>query len=188
MTLGDFGLSTFASVLANQLDKFLGRNSSSDSAPQSAPSVDSSVVPPNPISSLGFKTFDAWHDLPRFISSVRNPLVSILIEDQPSTLYRLPAIVLESQDTREWFVFSRGRMSFEGSGNSLNNSRYIIEMLKKKNIPIGVWVVEKSSLEKMECGLSLWPEIRNRAVPLLAVMAKDQPWFEILNNTDKLLS
>lgn len=61
-------------------------------------------------------------------------------------------------------------------------------MLKEKNIPIGVWVVEQSRLEKMEGGLALWSEVRDRAVPLLAVMAIDQPWSEIMNNADKLLN
>lgn len=188
MTLGDFGLSALASLLANRLDKFLGREKYQDDAPQSGTPDENRHPTPSQISPPIFKTFDAWLDLPRFIESVRNPLVSILIEDEPSTFYRLPAIVLESQDTKEWFVFSRGRMSFEGTGGGIRNSRDIIEMLKEKNIPIGVWVVEQSRLEEMEGGLALWSEVRDRAVPLLAVMAKDQPWSEIMNNADKLLN
>jgi hypothetical protein len=186
MNPGDFGFSVLASMLANKLDRLFSIKEHSEISNEVLCYDESEHVSSQDIPSL-FKTFDAWFDLPDFLVSVRSPVISILVEDKPSTFYHLPTIVIESQETKEWFVFGRGRISFQGSGGGLHNSERIIEMLKAKNIPIGAWVVQQEKLDVLERGVALWPEIRSSAIPLLSFMAKDYPWIEILRNAEKLL-
>lgn len=134
-----------------------------------------------------FKTFDAWNDLSKLLKVVKDPLISILIEDEPSTHYRLPSLVLESRVTGEWFVFYRGRMSFEGSGGGIRNSRDILDQVKAAGAAVGVWVVPQNLLNDLDNGYALWPAIRHMAVPLLAIVAQDHSWSEIESNVAKYL-
>lgn len=189
MNPDEFGLSILASYLANKADKVaefvFGRNA--QRAPKPEPEKSAGAGPEQCEEWPKFRAFDAWSDLPEFLKTVSSPVVSLLIEDQPSTHYNLLCLVLESADTGEWYVFSRDRMSFQGTGGGFNNSRDIIERLKMKRAPIGVWVVQKAILDSFEEGRTLWPELKPRAIPLLSFLAKDLSWSGIQHNAQKLI-
>ncbi|TBO27474.1 hypothetical protein EYS42_16750 [Aquabacterium lacunae] len=182
MGLGDFGLSILASWLANKIDfkKSAPENisSKSDEAPQKEKTSESPKA-------QKFKTFDAWNDLSRILTAVKSPVISILIEDEPSTHYHLPSMVLESSVTGEWYVFSRGRMSFEGNGGGIRNSQEIIDQVKAAGANIGTWVVTKSEIEALDNGYITWPKVKQNAIPLLARVARDYTWDEIERNVTK---
>lgn len=189
MGLGDFGLSVFASWLANRLDGFLGKQGNHGSEPEpAAPNVGSQPDDAEKILRLRkFNTFDAWQDLPKLLKVVKDPVISILIEDEPSTHYRLPSMVLESRATGEWYVFSRGRMSFEGDGGGIRNTRDILDQVKSAGATVGVWVVPQERLDELDSGYEVWANVRPHAVPLLAVISRNHSWSEIERNVSKYL-
>jgi len=122
-----------------------------------------------------FKTFDVLHDFIPLLEKIREPKVSILIEDRPSTAYHLAALVLESMQTGEWYVFSRGRMSFQGNGG-LMNTEGIFKEIRKRNIFSSAWIISQQLLSTVEDGYSTWPEARSKTVPLSARANNDYPW------------
>lgn len=184
MGVDDFGLSVLASWIANKADTFFNPRPKEQEAPPPV-SHDEEMMAERV---RRFKTFDAWKDLDAILKTVRDPLISILIEDKPSTFYRLPSMVLESKATGEWFVFSRGRMSFEGSGGGIRNTRDILAQIKTTGAFVGVWVVPQNKLNDLDNGYELWPAIRTQAVPLLAVIAGEHSWAEIERNVSKYLN
>lgn len=188
MGFDEFGLSVLASLLANKLGIFskLKPNLPLQHATETLDTTSPGDVQEHRV--RRFKAFDAWTHFPNFLKTVREPLISILIEDQPSSHYRLPSMVLESKATGEWYVFSRGRMSFEGSGGGIRNSRNILELVKSAGAPVGVWVIPQNLLNDLDNGYALWPEVRSSAVPLLAVVAGEHSWFEIESNVAELLA
>ena len=187
MGLGDFGLSILASWLANKLDfrskqpaLQAERRESDDPA---ALEAEVSVQP----TAVKFKTFDAWTDLSKLLNAVKDPLISVIIEDEPSTFYRLPSLVLESRATGEWFVFSRGRMSFQGNGGGIRNAQAILDQVKAAGAEIGVWILPQAPRSQLENGYETWANIKPHAVPLLARVAQDYSWAEIEQNVSKQL-
>lgn len=187
MGIDDFGLSVLASWFANKAEKVFTpkpKAAEENNQPPERESNQSLSVSPR---IKRFKTFDPWCDLDAILKTVRDPLISILIEDEPSTHYRLPSMVVESRATREWFVFYRGRMSFEGDGGGIRNSRDILAQVKSAGAAIGVWVVPKDTLDELDDGYVLWPSIRDEAIPLLAVIADEYSWHEIEQNVAKYL-
>jgi len=189
MGLDDFGLSVLAGWLANRID-FLKPKGFTTSEQRQELISDTSEEPTegsqNANQPRKFKTFDAWNDLDNLLKVVKEPLISILIEDQPSTHYRLPSLVLESRVTGEWYVFYRGRMSFEGTGGGIRNSEVILDRLKAANVSVGVWVLDQALLDRLDSGCELWPAIRSQAVPFLAAPSNDYSWAEIKRNVVKL--
>lgn len=172
MTPADFGLGMLASWLANKIDLVLkpeGDEPVEIISPE--PQVDEDLPLVEKVRK--FKTFDAFHDLRQMINDVDNPLVSILIESSPSSHYNLVCVVLESTLTGEWFVFSRGRMAFQGGGGGHINSKMIIEDLKQKESPIGVWVYDNNFVDDLENGYVLWPEIKGKGIPLRSLVSND---------------
>lgn len=155
MGIGDFGLGVLASLFANKIDSFLKPMKRQPPHLQPEITHSHSIFSPPAPSKRKFKTFDAWNDMEKLLKVVNTPLISILIENEPSTNYRLPSMILESKATGEWFVFSRGRMAFEGMGGGLINSHDIISKIKSANIPIGVWVVERAILDDLDNGRQL---------------------------------
>lgn len=187
MTFVDFGLSYLASWLANATGHFpLDVN---EKSAEQVPTGNDSIVGDNPAPArvCRFNTFDVGRDLEGLLKTVREPVISLLIEDVPSTAYKLPSMVLESAVTREWYVFHRGRMSFEGSGGGLRNSRDILHQLKDAGASVGVWIMPQSVMDDLDNGYVLWPAVRHEGVPLLARADRDLSWAEIENNVEKLM-
>lgn len=173
----------FKNVLGNRVDALVfGKMDStsikSDSTTVGLEPTGQEPEQPQP-SRRRFKSFDAVYDLAPLLEYVDEPIVYLLIEDSPSTAYNLPAYVLESQRTGEWFVFSRGRMAFQGTGGGLRNTRGVFDTLKEKRAKIGAWVVPKELLDRFEFGQVVWPTVKMEAVPLLAHLAEDFSWSEI---------
>lgn len=184
MGFDDFGLSVLASWLANKVDVFT-KPTGQSLQQNDQKKIDDANDNPEIKRTRRFKTFDAWNDLGKILKTVRDPLISILIEDEPSTHYRLPSMVLESRATGEWYVFSRGRMSFEGDGGGIRNSRDILDQVRTAGAAVGVWVVPQGKLDDLDNGYQIWSVIRDQAVPLLAVIADKHSWIEIEENVTK---
>lgn len=192
MSPGDFGLSVLASWLANRFDAFTPKTVPGETAPAAMQSTgldadeqgDHGLVRKR---ESRFKTFDSSHDLEALLHSVSEPVISILIEETPSTAYRLPSMVLESRVTGEWFVFPRMRMSFEGTGGGVSNAENTFNLIKQMGAKIGAWVVPQTILDDLDSGYIMWAEARSSAVPLLAVMRGDYSWLEIEENVKRFL-
>lgn len=187
MGLDDFGLSVLASILANKLDFGAKPRDVPTAGLESDKEPAAETKEPVRKHAVKFKTFDAWNDLSKLLEVVKEPLISILIEDEPSTHYRLPGLVLESRITGEWFVFSRGRMSFEGDGGGLRNSQAILDQVKAAEAAVGVWILPQAQLDMLDNGYETWANVKLHAVPLLARVAHDYSWSEIERNVSKQL-
>lgn len=193
MTPGDFGLGVLASWLANKLDAFLQKPTSEQAAPASTQPAES-VFETETSRELEqkraarFRTFDSTQDLEALLHAVSEPVISILIEDTPSTFYRLPSMVLESRVTGEWFVFPRMRMSFEGNGGGVRNAQDTFELIKRMDAKVGAWVVPQRVLDDLDNAYIAWSEARSAAVPLLAVLRGEHSWHEIEQNVKKFLA
>ncbi|MFC3459816.1 hypothetical protein [Massilia haematophila] len=193
MSPGDFGLSVFASWLANKLDTFL-KTPVSEGATHTT--VQSAAIPAEEQRSEGpeikrtarFRTFDSARDFDTLLRTVSEPVISILIEDTPSTSYRLPSMVLESRVTGEWFVFPRMRMSFEGNGGGLRNARDTFDLIRLVGANVGAWVVPQQVLDSLDNGYLVWAEVRPTAIPLLAVISGEHSWSEIERNVQRFLA
>ncbi|WP_298445322.1 hypothetical protein [uncultured Ferrimonas sp.] len=187
MTPADFGLGMLASWLANKVDLvFKPEGSEPLQIIPPEPKIDNDIPPIERVRK--FKTFDAFHDLPQMVNDIDSPLVSILIERSPSSHYNLVCVVLESRLTGEWFVFSRGRMAFQGSGGGHTNSNMIIQTLKKKKSPIVVWVYDNNFVDDLESGFVLWPEIKGKGIPLRSLVSNDSSWTTITNQAEEMLT
>lgn len=169
----------FKSVLGNRADAlFFGKPSPENLDIKSEKSLDPSNVEAS-AKSRRFKTFDAVYDLEKILQYVDVPIVHLLVEDSPSTHYNLPGYVLESKSTGEWFVFSRGRLALQGSGGGYKNAEGVFSLLAAKKTTIGAWVVDKKLLDSFENGQTLWPEVKQQAVPLLVFLSEEYSWSEI---------
>lgn len=189
MGLDDFGLSVLAGFLANRIDFFKLKGPSSAAQKHeiiSNVNEEPSAYSINENRPVKFKTFDVWNDLDKLLKIVKEPVIFILIEEQPSTHYRLPSLVLESRITGEWYVFRRGRMSFEGNGGGIRNTELILEQLKAANVSVGVWVLNQALLDRLDNGQELWATIRLQIVPFLAAPSSEYSWAEIQHNVAKL--
>ncbi|MEB2306459.1 hypothetical protein [Citrobacter braakii] len=187
MGLDDFGLSILAGFLANRFD-FLKPNGTPAQMNEVIPEV---IEEPDKFSlsanlPIKFKTFDVWSDLDKLLKVVKEPKISVLIEEQPSTYYRLPSLVLESRITGEWYVFPRGRISFEGNGGGIQNAEVIFNQLKEENVSVGIWVIDQALLDRLDNGHEFWPTIRLQIVPFLAAPSSEYSWTEIQRNVAKL--
>jgi len=165
-------------VLGNRVDAALfpakeALQASSSSA-QSVP-VAEAQQRPLPL----FKTFDAVDDLAQIVNFVEKPALHLLVEDAPSTHYNLAAIVLESQTTGQWYLFSRGRVALQGSGGGKHNLDAVLDRLRSRSAGIAAWVVDKTLLDTFESGHILWGAVRPNMVPLLSYLSKDHSWSEI---------
>ncbi|GLQ33312.1 hypothetical protein [Litoribrevibacter albus] len=115
-----------------------------------------------------YRTFDIVNDLYDVIDLVKSPMVHIVIEDKPSTAWHLPLVVVEDMETKEWYVFSKGRMAFEGSGGGLANSKDLLQFLINNDIRFAGWVLDFISSEKLSQGCKTWPSLRDSCLPLIS--------------------
>lgn len=174
----------FKNVISNRFDGYLFGEKLSQDMPAAA-TIFEKEEPSRPIEPKEqdrlFKSFDAVYDLSKILPLVEKPIVHLLFERDPSTHYRLPAYVLESSETGEWYVFSRGRLAFEGSGGGMHNAEEVMKVLRDKQTRITAWVMPNSRLDGLESGHTLWPTVKSECVPLLAVLNKDYEWSGILS-------
>jgi hypothetical protein len=183
----------FQNVLGNRVDAyFFDRRSAVEPATligdQGQPKSIAEDAEIKPAVRSRFETFDAHFDIERLLTYVEQPMVHLLIEDQPSSAYNLPGYVLESRMTGEWFVFSRGRLSLEGDGGGHRNMRGVTELLHEKQTKIVGWVIQKNDMDRLEEGVLLWPEAKKDLVPLLSYRVDDDAWkwASIKREFDKL--
>jgi hypothetical protein len=182
----DFGLGILASWLANKVDVIFEPKGQESPELMELPELEERREDV-PKKIRRFKTFDAYHDLIPILSSIDSPVASLLIERSPSTHYNLVSLVLESNATREWYVFDRGRMALQGTGGGHQNSKLIIDTLKTKKINIGVWVYDNDYVDGLENGFVLWPDIKEKGVPLRCIVADEASWNTIINQAKKML-
>jgi hypothetical protein len=183
--------SVFLNVVGNRVDALIfGRKEKHDASAQVS-SLDDPVPgeelgPAEQKSSRRFNTFDARHDIERFLSYVQEPIVHLLVEDSPSTHYNLPGYVLQSNVTGEWFVFSRGRLSLQGTGGGHHNMEAVADILTQKRTTIVGWVIQKEAMDDLERGVLLWPDAKRSIVPLPAFHSDDPVWLGIKRQFDEL--
>jgi hypothetical protein len=183
----------FQNVLGNRVDAYLfGAKNAAE-----PPALDHDERPPEPANDEDadppamprrFEIFDARYDIERLLAYVEQPVVHLLVEDQPSTAYNLPGYVLESKTTGEWFVFSRGRLALEGTGGGYQNMESVTEILRAKETKIVGWVIRNGDMDRLEDGRLLWPEARRDLIPLLSYRVEDDrwKWVAIKREFDKL--
>lgn len=123
---------------------------------------------PNIFYKNNYRTFDIVHDLYDIVGLIKSPIVHIVIEDKPSSAWHLPLVVVEDTISREWYVFSKGRMAFEGSGGGLSNSKELLQYLINNNIRFAGWVLDYVKSEKLSQGCLTWPAVRDQCLPLIA--------------------
>lgn len=126
------------------------------------------ICGPNIFYRNNYRTFDIVNDLYDVIDLITSPMVHIVIEDKPSSAWHLPLVVVEDTESKEWYVFSKGSMAFEGSGGGLASSKDLFQFLIDNNIRFAGWVLDYVSSEKLSQGCATWPNLRDQCLPLIA--------------------
>ncbi len=122
-----------------------------------------------------YRTFDVQNDFDIVVGLLSKPVVYIVIEDRPSTAWRLPVIIAEDADTGEWYVFAKGRVAFEGTGGGLSQAKDLLRKILDKRIPFSAWVLDQVLTEKLSQGCRSWPEFKVQCIP--AVAAEQGEYF-----------
>lgn len=117
-----------------------------------------------------YRTFDVQNEFDDVVELLSNPLIYIVIEDEPSTAWRLPVIIAEDQTTEEWYVFSKGRIAFEGTGGGLSQAKSFLRKVINKNIPFSAWVLGQAMTEKLSQGCRPWTEVKAKCIPALSAV------------------
>ena len=185
MTPTDFGLSVIASWLANKLGK--EQNQEQFDEPEISvlnetekPEILAlnetveSVIPT--VNIKLFEVYDVFRDLEKMLSYIENPCAHIIVETSPTTFYHLASLVIEDRNTGIWFVFNRGRMSFQGAGGGAQQTDRAVSILKDSKIPVAPWAVSKGILDRLEKGYVRWPEVKNQLVPLVSSFLDESKW------------
>ncbi|MBU3823225.1 MAG: hypothetical protein H9917_00150 [Candidatus Oceanisphaera merdipullorum] len=128
----------------------------------------SKICGPNIFYKNNYRTFDIVNDLYDVIRLIKSPMLHIVIEDKPSSAWHLPLVVVEDIDSREWYVFSKGRMAFEGTGGGLANSKDLLKFLIENKIRFSGWVLDYANSEKLSQGCLTWPALRDKCLPLIS--------------------
>lgn len=115
-----------------------------------------------------YRVFDIVHDFYDVIELIKKPVVHIVIEDQPSTFWHLPLVVIEDIESGEWYVFSKGRLALEGSGGGMRNTKDLFRYLMERNIRFSGWVMDFVKSEKLSQGCLTWPSVRNDCLPIIS--------------------
>jgi hypothetical protein len=174
-----FLIDLFKNILSSRMDHLLfGRRSEEQgSDAEVVPIIAEESPARNPPAGVRrFRTFDATDSLESILRMVEGPVVHLLVEDKPSTHYRLPGYVLESTVTGEWYVFARGRLALEGVGGGATNMRGVSDLLRERGVRIVGWVIAQADMDALEGGRMVWHEARNTLVPLLSFVSNDDEW------------
>ncbi|MDC8787210.1 hypothetical protein [Roseateles koreensis] len=115
-----------------------------------------------------FQTFHIKSGLEAVLNATIDPVVHIVLEDQPTTFYHLAVLVVESRVTGEWYVSSKGELSFEGSGGGILVAEKVASMCANRRIPMAGWVCSRGHSDSLAQGEVLWPQVRPELIPLVA--------------------
>jgi hypothetical protein len=140
------------------------------------PKAANETLPPPPRKL--FTTFDIALDLHWIAERIQKPVVHLIVEDRASTSYNMVAIVVESPETGEWYVFPRRRVSFLGYRPGQINMGDVIERFREHQAVFASWVAPQRALARFEAGYTLWNQMQPSLVPLLAYSSKDVVWLE----------
>jgi len=155
----------------DQLKSFFARSTAAPESPPPEPEQDGDIKDrygANIEYVHRYKTFRIDEDMKAVLDLTKQPVVHFVVEDQPTTAWHLPSVVVEDSITSEWYVFSKGSIAFEGSGGGLHQAELLIRFLIEKGIPFTAWVLDKISSDKLAQGCRTWPEMKPKCVPLLA--------------------
>jgi hypothetical protein len=185
MSPTDFGLGVLASWLANQI----GSPKEQKVEVSIEPEESNEKPEPHELNRKvrRFKSYDVFRDLEEMLKYVNKPIAHIVVEDSPSSFYNLAALVIEDRETGILFVFSRGRMAFQGTGGGAQQTDRAVNIFKSRNIPVAPWVVVKDKLDSFENGHILWPEVKELLVPLVSSVVSTEKWRWIQQQAQEVL-
>jgi hypothetical protein len=169
----DFALSVLASWLGNKIEFLLNNKESSDNK------TDIKIDHPgreNKNKVGKFRTFDVWLELDDILLEIEEPVGHLIIETSPTTFYYLTTLVLESRKTGEWYVFRRGRMSFQSTGGGKHQIEILLNKFINRKVAIALWSVEKETLDQFESGELLWHELKQKLIPLRSSVVDQRNW------------
>lgn len=126
MTPSDFGLRVLASLLANKLSSISNTNTQPVEIEENSKTVTNKQAL--------FTVYDVYHDLEEMLEYVTTPVAHIIVENSPSSAYNLTTLVIEDKNTGIWFVFSRGRMAFQGTGGGSKQTDRAVNIFRTRNI------------------------------------------------------
>jgi len=164
--VGNFTFERIKALLSSQNGDIEPEEVTSQEKPQDSDIKE--VCGPNIFYKNRYRTFDIIHDLYDVIELVKKPMVHIVIEDKSSSAWHLSLVVVEDLESREWYIFSKGQMAFEGSGGGLSNSRDLLSFLVARDIRFSGWVLDFVLSEKLSQGCLAWPAVRDQCIPLIA--------------------
>ena len=174
MTLEDFGFSVAAGWLANKLYGTSNNKQTVEIKKTPDEKIPESICLPKAVKK--FEVYDVFRDLEKMLHFVTDPCAHIIVETSPSTFYHLAALVIEDKNTGVWFVFTRGRMSFQGTGGGAQQADRAITILKNANISIAPWACAQELLDELENGHRLWPSVKSELVPLISSCLDEHKW------------
>jgi len=184
MGASEFVLNVLASWLANKIDSLFGIEQIDNKQEKLS---EMKKIEDTKEDKRQFQTFDIFHDIDEILSDIENPIGHLIIEKEPSTFYRLTCFVLESTVTGEWYVFRRGRMSFESTHGGWLQTQSLLDKLKNKKVLITLWSIDNEILNKFEKGLILWSEVKNKLIPLRASLNNSDEWECLKNRAQELV-
>lgn len=115
-----------------------------------------------------YQTFHIKSGFESILNFVIDPVVHMLVEDKPSTAWHLVVLIVESKISGEWYVSQKGEMAFEGSGGGLLVAENIARICRERRIPTAGWVVKKEDSDSLARGEKLWPEVKDKMIPLMS--------------------
>ncbi|WBA07762.1 hypothetical protein [Salinivibrio kushneri] len=114
-----------------------------------------------------FETFHIKNGFKDILNYVEKPVVHAIVEDSPTTHYHLITLVVECQNTGEWFVSQKGEMAFEGGGGGIRVARNVIELCAERRVKVTPWVLNDEKAELLSSGRLLWHDVKQELIPLL---------------------
>lgn len=115
-----------------------------------------------------FQTFHIKSGFESILNFVGDPVVHMVVEDEPTTAWHLVILVVESRVTGEWYVSKKGEMAFEGSGGGLYVAENIARICRERRVPTAGWVIQKKDSDALSNGQKLWPEVKGSIIPLMS--------------------
>lgn len=164
----EFVFNILSGIVANKASKALEADRQEEAATDTA-----AIHDDVPLQSR-FRTFDSSSDLEGILRLVNAPTAHIITEETPSNFYHLSTVVIEDRDSGAWYVFHRGRFSFESDGGGRISLKELGRTLKMSNAVPALWTASKESLDKFEKGYLLWDEFKRHLIPFIANVQKDE--------------
>lgn len=178
MTLDNFAISVFANLVTERLNRLSERWNSSESelAPEEEEALSSKPCKEQRPRSRDF-SIDV---LEEFLDIVRDPVIHIVMESEPSTFYFTVATILESSATGEWYVFGIGQLALQGMGGGHKRFEQLLRIIQRRNPPVAIWCSSNIDMEAIEEGEITWLELKPRLAPFLSVIHHFEGFQEVL--------